>query len=74
VWWYLTPEVWLALVAGTIGSAPWVPALSGWMAARRPDAAWRFSLVSSATLVALLVLSIMSVAARTYNPFIYFRF
>jgi alginate O-acetyltransferase complex protein AlgI len=74
VWWYLTPEVWLALLAGAIGSAPWVPALAAWMAARRPDAAWGVSLMSSATLVALLVLSIISVAARTYNPFIYFRF
>ena len=32
------------------------------------------SLLSSATLTALLVASIMHVAARTYNPFIYFRF
>jgi len=30
--------------------------------------------VGSATLAALLVASIMNVAARTYNPFIYFRF
>jgi alginate O-acetyltransferase complex protein AlgI len=74
VWWYLTPEVWLALAAGAIGSAPWVPALGGWMAARRPDVASGLSLMSSVTLLALLVLSIMSVAARTYNPFIYFRF
>ena len=31
-------------------------------------------LLNTAALAALLVLSIMSVAARTYNPFIYFRF
>jgi alginate O-acetyltransferase complex protein AlgI len=72
--WYLTPELWLALVAGAIGSTPWVPALAGQMAARRPAAAWGVSLLSSATLTALLVASIMHVAARTYNPFIYFRF
>ena len=31
--WYLTPEVWLALTAGVIGSAPVIPALVGWRAA-----------------------------------------
>ena len=30
VWWYLTPELWLALAAGAIGSTPWV------RGARRP--------------------------------------
>jgi len=74
VWWYLTPELWLALAAGAIGSTPWVPAIAERMSARPAGAGWSFSLLSSATLMALLGLSIMSVAARTYNPFIYFRF
>ena len=69
--WYLTPELWLALAAGAIGSAPWVPAL----AARIDDGhGWRVPLLNTTALLALLVLSIMSMAARTYNPFIYFRF
>ena len=69
--WYLTPELWLALVAGAIGSAPWVPAL----AARIDDGkSWSMPLLNTAALMALLLLSIMSMAARTYNPFIYFRF
>jgi len=69
--WYLTPELWLALAAGAIGSTPWVPAL----AARLEDGrSWGLSLANTAALMALLVLSIMSMAARTYNPFIYFRF
>jgi len=69
--WYLTPELWLALAAGAIGSAPWVPAL----AARIDDGRSRsLPLVNTAVLMALLVLSVMSMAARTYNPFIYFRF
>ena len=69
--WYLTPELWLALLAGAIGSAPWVPAL----AARIDDGkSWSVPLLNTAALMALLVLSIMSMAARTYNPFIYFRF
>jgi alginate O-acetyltransferase complex protein AlgI len=75
VQWYLTPELWLALAAGAIGSTPWVPTL-----ARRlsrlgpPHFDWPVSLLSTTALVALLLASIMSMAARTYNPFIYFRF
>ena len=69
--WYLTPELWIALAAGAIGSAPWVPAL----AARLDNTtSWGLPLLNTAALMALLVLSIMSMAARTYNPFIYFRF
>src|SRR6185369_7419606 len=68
--WYLTPELWIALVAGAIGSAPWVPALAARLDDRRPGLA----LLNTAALMAVLVLSIMSMAARTYNPFIYFRF
>jgi len=71
VGWYLTPELWLALLAGGIGSTPWVPAL----AARIDDGRnWTVPLLNNAVLMVLLVLSIMSMAARTYNPFIYFRF
>jgi alginate O-acetyltransferase complex protein AlgI len=73
--WYLTSELWLALGAGVLGSTPWVPALAARLAvARRPAVAWSASLVATATLVALLVASIMQVAAGTYNPFIYFQF
>jgi len=79
VQWYLTPELWLALAAGAIGSAPIVPALARWrertLAHRRHAAvAWSFAAASTASLAALLVASIMQMAARTYNPFIYFRF
>jgi alginate O-acetyltransferase complex protein AlgI len=71
VTWYLTPELWIALAAGAIGSAPWVPAL----AARLEDGrGWRMPVLNTAALMIMLVLSIMSMAARTYNPFIYFRF
>ncbi|MGH9141876.1 MAG: MBOAT family O-acyltransferase, partial [Vicinamibacterales bacterium] len=69
--WYLTPELWLALAAGAVGSAPWVPALAAQVDDGRN---WAMPLVNAAALTALLVLSIMSMAARTYNPFIYFRF
>jgi alginate O-acetyltransferase complex protein AlgI len=75
VQWYLTPELWLALAAGAIGSTPWVPTLARRLARLEPaQFDWPVSLLSTTALVALLVASIMSMAARTYNPFIYFRF
>ena len=77
--WYLTPEVGLALLAGVVGSTPIVPALAAWRARlgaggpRRllPGALDR---AATAALVLLLVVSVTQVAARAYNPFIYFRF
>jgi alginate O-acetyltransferase complex protein AlgI len=74
VWWYLTPELWLALIAGAIGSAPWVPALAARIGrAERPRLEWTAGLLSTASLMALLVASIVSLAARTYKPVIYLR-
>jgi alginate O-acetyltransferase complex protein AlgI len=77
--WYLTPELWIALVAGVIGSMPVVPALAAWRdRAAESGGAGRFAALSAplntAALMALLVASVMQIAARTYNPFIYFRF
>jgi alginate O-acetyltransferase complex protein AlgI len=72
---YLTPELWLALTAGVIGSTSWVPVLGDRLA--RASDPLRVRLVhaaSAATIVALFVASLLQVAARTYNPFIYFRF
>jgi alginate O-acetyltransferase complex protein AlgI len=65
---FVTPEVWLALIAGAIGSTPWVP-----MMAKRDRSAWLEAL-STAALAGALFASILQMAARTYNPFIYFRF
>jgi alginate O-acetyltransferase complex protein AlgI len=72
VWFYLTPEVWLALVAGAIGSAPWIPALAARAARSAARNSW--DAVAASALVAVFLASILNVAARTYNPFIYFRF
>jgi alginate O-acetyltransferase complex protein AlgI len=77
--WYLTPELWLALAAGLIGSTPIVHALGRWRD-RWGEAGQRLALASglgalgTATLMLLLVASMMQIAARSYNPFIYFRF
>ena len=73
--WYVTPDVAIALLAGMIGSLPIVPALARWVdGAPRPGLGRGFAAASTATLVVLLVASIMHMAARAYNPFIYFRF
>jgi alginate O-acetyltransferase complex protein AlgI len=77
--WHLTPELWLALGAAAIGAMPVGPALARWRAAAlgdtaRPARAWGVAAFSVISLAAILLLSIVQVAARTYNPFIYFRF
>jgi alginate O-acetyltransferase complex protein AlgI len=78
VQWYLTPELWLALLAGALGSTPWVPALADRLSrSTAPGVARGASLAGVAAvfaLVAILLASVMQMAARTYNPFIYFRF
>ena len=66
--WYLTPELWLALAAGVVGSTPIVHAIDRRIERRRT------AIVGTASLVLLFVASMLQVAARTYNPFIYFRF
>ena len=73
--WYLTSELWLALIFGVVGSTPWVPTLAS--SIQRRQRPWVFATteaLSVAALIALLVVSIMQVAAGTYNPFIYFQF
>ena len=79
VGWYLTPELWLALVAAVTFAMPIGPILAGWRDRTlgdpaRPARAWSVAAFSIASLAAVLLLSIVQVAARTYNPFIYFRF
>lgn len=69
--WYLTPEVMAAIVAGAIGSTPIVPLLG----VTRPAAGgWVRPAMAHTALLAVFVVSVMLIAARTYNPFIYFRF
>jgi alginate O-acetyltransferase complex protein AlgI len=79
--WYLTPELVIAIIIGVIGSTPIVPAMAARLAGGPkgpplPEAAfgWIPSAAVTVALVALLAASLMLMAARTYNPFIYFRF
>jgi len=76
--WYLTPEVLAAMVAGAVAATPIGPALArAWSADREPEhvrLAWLPSAAVTVGLFVLLAASVMLSAARTYNPFIYFRF
>jgi alginate O-acetyltransferase complex protein AlgI len=73
--WFLTPEVRIALVAGIVGSMPVIPALKE--AAERAASSWRGWAAEAAgtlALIAVFAAALLQVAARSYNPFIYFRF
>jgi len=80
--WYLTPELLLAVIAGIVGSAPVVPALSRFAArgGARVDGdapaeispSWAVG--ATVALAVLLVASMTQVAAGSFSPFIYFRF
>jgi len=72
---HLNAVVVLALVAGTIGSAPFLPRLGQWRESIGPvNLRLLVEAGRLAGLVLLLVASAMLMAAGTYNPFIYFRF
>ena len=71
--WYLTKELLVCAAAGILGSTPIIPSLSRWL--EEAQGLRRFaSMAETASLLVLLVASITLIAARTYNPFIYFRF
>ena len=75
--WYLTPEVVLAVVAGVAGSLPLWPAIAARLARTSGEGSRLAPLPSAMTCAALAVIfagCAMLIAARTYNPFIYFRF
>ena len=79
VTWYLTPEVVVAMIAGAIAATPIAPMLGKALSTDGGEAAsvrfaWLPSAAMTAGLFVLLAASVMLSAARTYNPFIYFRF
>jgi alginate O-acetyltransferase complex protein AlgI len=73
--WYLTPEVRLALVAGLVGSMPVVPYMRA-LADAAVDSwrGWAAETAGTVALLAVFLAALLQVAARSYNPFIYFRF
>ena len=74
VGWYLTPEVALAIAAGTAGSMPLWPWLGGRLMSREQRLGPLASGVTCAALAVIFAGCAMLIAAHTYNPFIYFRF
>ncbi len=73
---YLTPDVRLALLAAVFGVTPYPARLARRFCAWPENALARAvaQCVLNAALVAMFVGGIASIAAGTYNPFIYFRF
>jgi len=69
--WYLTPELLLAFGAGLFASTP---VFRTFPDPERAATSWLRPTLVHLGLVALLAACVMLVAARTYNPFIYFRF
>jgi alginate O-acetyltransferase complex protein AlgI len=74
VGWYLTPELYVALIAGAIGSVKY---LEGDLFSRdgrdrtpRPHV----QAAATAALALVFLASILQIASRSYDPFIYFRF
>ncbi len=76
---YLDLELSLALVAGVIGSTPWLDVARRWRASADEREGARtartlYDLGESAALLAVLALAAVMIAANQYSPFIYFRF
>jgi alginate O-acetyltransferase complex protein AlgI len=73
---FLTRDVQLALVAGVIGSTPWVTRFARRFCEIPQNAAGRLAVESAVNtgLMAAFILALACLSAGTYNPFIYFRF
>ena len=75
---WLDPLLATVIVAGVVGSTPWVAKLAGWHRRREqagPSAAGLgLEVAGLAAIAALFALSACELAAGGYNPFIYFRF
>jgi alginate O-acetyltransferase complex protein AlgI len=75
---YLDPLLSTVLVAGVIGSVPWLPKLVRWHHEREERAPSRVGLgleiAALAGIALVFFASALELSAGTYNPFIYFRF
>ncbi len=80
-WWHVTPELAIAFGCGVVGATPVVSTLAcrwrqggGAVGNVGGTLPWAPSVAATVALAVLLGASIMLSAARTYSPFIYFRF
>jgi len=71
---HVPPDVALALTAGILFAYPWPHALNDKIRSLPPriSMTWRFA--SEAALLAIFIVSLMTLAEGSHNPFIYFRF
>jgi alginate O-acetyltransferase complex protein AlgI len=73
--WYFTPALVLALGAGVVGAMPLVPALERWRTEVAPPARrWALDAAVGVATLLLLAACTLEIAARSYSPFLYFRF
>ncbi len=74
--WYLDNEIFLAAIAGIIGSTPFLPWLDRKLLGPAPSPARQTvrNILALSGMIAILILCSMKLAAGTHNPFIYFRF
>ncbi len=74
---WLDPALAIALVAGVVGSTPWLARASAWHSdLSRRRAGWHgvLEIGADGALVVVLLGSVLELASGAYNPFIYFRF
>ncbi len=81
LWQFLDREVILALIFGSIGAAPIIPLIKRWLIRIDLGSVWKYGAtpffqrsVEAVSLSLILFLVIANLAAKTHNPFIYFRF
>jgi alginate O-acetyltransferase complex protein AlgI len=67
---YLDPRTMIVIAVGLVGSTPLPAALTRRFMATHPGR----GMLEPAAVVVLLLVSVMFIAASSYNPFIYFRF
>jgi alginate O-acetyltransferase complex protein AlgI len=71
---FLDPAVAIAILAGIVGSAPWLRGALRRYAEATPSRRGTLELTSLVLLAAIFFLSALELGAGSYNPFIYFRF
>jgi alginate O-acetyltransferase complex protein AlgI len=75
---YCSPLLVTAIAAGVVGSTPWLGAVAAvrrrWEAAGRTAVAALVDVAALGLTCLLMLLSMLELAGRSYNPFIYFRF
>jgi alginate O-acetyltransferase complex protein AlgI len=67
-------ESWVAILIGILAATPLARRLADRVLVRTSEEAWSPSPAGAVVFLGLLVLSAMSLANSSFNPFIYYRF